>query len=293
MVDLGLNANDAYLLMVLKDFIASGKMNHIEVNGQVLYWVSYKWLEEELPCFGWKKRTFAAKLKRYTEIGLLDFHLQKCATGTWTYYAFNTDEWDRLSGSGDAKNAPTAVKTATGGAVKGATGGAVKSVTKDPSTISYLDTRSNKSFDLEGSSGAESKEVAKAEPKGLSAMKDETADWFQSKFIAEHPAHLWKSVPQERKQLVRLADMSKLASRGEGLDVEVLRDAVFRAFLEMRRNGKGSYWKDCAVVPSALVQRWNDVVQHLSNEKSPELNDSQKAAVAAVAAARKWRASNE
>ena len=79
---------DATDLLILDWFIYfTPKMQSINCNGKIYYWLSYNKLQEDLPFLDFKKRTFTDKLRKLCELDILSFYLNK-EQGNTTFYGF-------------------------------------------------------------------------------------------------------------------------------------------------------------------------------------------------------------
>ena len=98
-------------------------------------------------------------------------------------------------------------------------------------------------------------------------MKDEFANLIQDTFLAEYPASSWGNFAKERGQITTLAKkIRQLRQDVPFEDNEGLFIAMFQVFMNLRgRNAGKQYWQ-CPVVPSAFVQRWDQIVAALSSQ---------------------------
>lgn len=110
--------------------------------------------------------------------------------------------------------------------------------------------------------------------KELSPMKDPLANIYQNMFTELRPAEAWGNFAKERKSLVQLSKATeRLFTRPEVQRAIFqpirLAQAMFGAFLELRQVHQSStYWK-CPIVPSALLTRWDTVVEKLTTDHAP------------------------
>jgi hypothetical protein len=107
-------------------------------------------------------------------------------------------------------------------------------------------------------------------------MKDELAQAYQSAFISEVPAESWQSIPKERKQLTKLAKLTRGLASVTAMSAESVASAVLAQYAHMRTHGRGDFWRKAPWVPSALVARWDQVVEALRQrwESEQEANMS-------------------
>lgn len=104
------------------------------------------------------------------------------------------------------------------------------------------------------------------EPKPLSPMKDPVAQDWQERLVKITPPDAWKSPPQERAQLVKLAKLTRSLSTVTGLSPpEIVPEALSR-YRELKETGKTDFWRGAPFVPSGIVARWNDLVEAMRVE---------------------------
>jgi hypothetical protein len=95
LIALGLDLKDAALLRELMDFKATGQMTEKVIHGNVMFWVKYDNLLEQLPIIGIVSAdVLARRLRIMHRAGLLD-HETVRNKGTFSYYAF-TDKLREL-----------------------------------------------------------------------------------------------------------------------------------------------------------------------------------------------------
>lgn len=107
-------------------------------------------------------------------------------------------------------------------------------------------------------------------PRDLSPMRDELANQIQAAFTHRTPAAAWKSIGQERKHLADLATRVRRLSEVTGAPPERLAADLLTEYDELRRTGRGDYWRGAPFIPSALVARWDSVVESLRQRSELE-----------------------
>lgn len=116
-VKLGLNAESLVILRWFLDFWRSGKMKLWESDGKLFAWVSYEYLQEELPIIRGSKKTIAAKFDKLCTAGVLEHKTRRYAAGTFSYYKpgpclQNLLTFSKISETGGRKNGdPVSEKT--------------------------------------------------------------------------------------------------------------------------------------------------------------------------------------
>jgi hypothetical protein len=124
-----------------------------------------------------------------------------------------------------------------------------------------------------GSNGGDDETLPeKAEkPKGLSPLKDPTANYWQQQLTQIQPASTWGNIAKERKQCSELGKKTTALLQETPFESESeLIDALLGQFLEMRQRLKADYWRTAAVVPSAIITRWQDITAALAERWQEE-----------------------
>lgn len=100
--------------------------------------------------------------------------------------------------------------------------------------------------------------------KPMSAMKDPLADHYQNKFIERTPAEAWKSIPQERAQLIKLAKNTRQMISVTGFEDELeLAESILSMYERMKRTSRERFIRDGPWTPSGLVARWDQVIESM------------------------------
>lgn len=105
----------------------------------------------------------------------------------------------------------------------------------------------------------------------ISKMKDPIADEYQYIMTADTPPEAWKSIPQERKNLNKLADLTRSICKVTGIyERDLIRD-VIEQYRVLRRTNRNDFWQGAPFTPSALVARWDQVILALRKKhQQPE-----------------------
>lgn len=83
--EIKLDCND---IVILDWFIFfTPKMQSVNFNGKIYYWLAYSKMQNDLPFLELSKRGFADRLKKLCELDILSFYLNK-EQGNTTYYGF-------------------------------------------------------------------------------------------------------------------------------------------------------------------------------------------------------------
>jgi hypothetical protein len=97
-------------------------------------------------------------------------------------------------------------------------------------------------------------------------MKNETAQLYQDLLTEHVPAEAWKSIPQERAQLNKLAKNTARMLDTTPFDTErELAEAVLGTYLDMKRTSRNRYIRDGPLTPSGLITRWDQVIETMRN----------------------------
>lgn len=91
-----LDCVDAVILRFCIDFFHSKRIKKIEMNGTRFFWVQYKTVLENIPILKIEKKALAKRFSKYTSCGLMQFYLDKTSQGTFTYYRFVEEMYDKL-----------------------------------------------------------------------------------------------------------------------------------------------------------------------------------------------------
>lgn len=125
LIDNDLDVIDAVILTWFSDFIASGKMKHLEINGKIFHWLFYQNLIDELPVLKIKDRHFVQKrFNKYVEKGIVEKHIE-LNKGTYTFFRLTEKWYDELKSSGGVN------PKIQGGCSEGFRGGESESSDKD------------------------------------------------------------------------------------------------------------------------------------------------------------------
>lgn len=108
------------------------------------------------------------------------------------------------------------------------------------------------------------------EVRPLSPLKDPLANQYQDAFTSQTPADAWKSIPQERKHLNDIAKRTYRLAHATSRDPTELAASIMEQFAEMKRTGKGDYWRTAPFVPSGLTSRWDAIVEALKKAHEAE-----------------------
>jgi hypothetical protein len=100
--------------------------------------------------------------------------------------------------------------------------------------------------------------------KPMSAMKDPLADYYQNRFIERTPAEAWKSIPQERTQLNKLAKNTRQMVSVTGFEDEIeLAESILSMYERMKQTSRERFIRDGPWTPSGLVARWDQVIESM------------------------------
>jgi hypothetical protein len=136
--------------------------------------------------------------------------------------------------------------------------------------------KANKEMLKENKRNSLAQQKPRGEPGSRSpgTLKDSLAADYESAFTSQTPLESWKSIPKERKHLVdiakrtrRLVESTPYESEGE------LAGAIMAEFAELRRIGRGDYWRLCPWVPSALTARWDVVIEKIRQKVESMVDD--------------------
>lgn len=105
-VNMGLDYVDVGILRWFVDFISSGRMSSMEIDGEIYYWIKYGYLIEELPVLRIKdKEAVSKRLDKMVLCGLLEKKYIKNG-GNYTYFRIVPEAFATLitSSGGTDKN---------------------------------------------------------------------------------------------------------------------------------------------------------------------------------------------
>jgi hypothetical protein len=106
-----LDCADAVIIRFIVDFYHSEQMKKVEINNTHFFWIHYKTVLEELPILSINKEALATRFKKYVMCGLMRFHLEKTSQGTYTYYNFVENMYEKLVRSGRPTQGQTVTPT--------------------------------------------------------------------------------------------------------------------------------------------------------------------------------------
>lgn len=84
-IKLGIDGLDLIILRWLVDFIESGNMRTITLDGEKYYWVHHKRMSEELPILNMQKNAIYRRLKKFCDAKILKKKIVHFGS-TYTYY---------------------------------------------------------------------------------------------------------------------------------------------------------------------------------------------------------------
>lgn len=104
-------------------------------------------------------------------------------------------------------------------------------------------------------------------PAGMSPMKDEVANLWQSELLSVQPESTWSNFAKERAMLNVLAKKTRLLVSQTKLESpeEAVR-AILATFKKARQTEKSSYWRDAPFIPSEVVKKWPDLTTRLAGD---------------------------
>jgi hypothetical protein len=110
--------------------------------------------------------------------------------------------------------------------------------------------------------------------KKLSPMKNPVAQLYQERFTQIFPDTGWSDYAKERAQLNTLAKKTTALRPQTPYETDHdLVNVVIKSYLELIQTGKGEYWKNAPVIPSALCCRWSEVITNVAkNYEQDEIN---------------------
>lgn len=92
----GLTLDEVMILRHFLDFVNTGKMKKVEIEGKTFYWITYKKIIEDLPILNIKSnKSVGNKLNKLVEVGFLEKYIDKTRSGTWTYFGVG-DNYEKL-----------------------------------------------------------------------------------------------------------------------------------------------------------------------------------------------------
>lgn len=175
------DATDAIIIRFILDFYNTNKMKKIEIEGKCYFWLHYQTILTELPIININKRSLSDRMmkmcgrfkesrrKGMNKHALFEFHLNKNAQGTFTYFRFKESELEQLlTNPVKCKLRPKEVQTAVGDVNQTIMGGAGQLTTKDSSTRSNTSHNSNSSPRRRQSAGLPPSKIIQAEEPGPS-----------------------------------------------------------------------------------------------------------------------------
>lgn len=87
----GLGVSEAEILRCIVDFWFSRKMETEVFDGREYFWLSYSFIQSELPIMAIDRKQIANKMQKFVECGLMDFKLKQTGKGSRTYFTINED----------------------------------------------------------------------------------------------------------------------------------------------------------------------------------------------------------
>lgn len=94
---LELDGHDAIILRWIIDFASTDAIKKREFNDKIYFWLKYSKVVKDLPILNLNNaRTVSKRFKKYTECGLLENHIDRTKTGTYTYFRFIPEVYKRL-----------------------------------------------------------------------------------------------------------------------------------------------------------------------------------------------------
>ncbi len=88
------NYDDAQILRCIVDFMSTGKMQQVNIEGKIYFWVFYQWLLDQLPGLHCKNsRVLSRWMDKYVDNRLMERYV---ANGNRTYYRFIEEQYETL-----------------------------------------------------------------------------------------------------------------------------------------------------------------------------------------------------
>ncbi len=120
------------------------------------------------------------------------------------------------------------------------------------------------------------KSVSVQEPKPLSRMRDDLAQYWQEAITAIQPDSTWGNHGKERQQLNTLANKTRNLFQSTVFftsETEIV-VAVLEQFVELREYGRDKRINGCPVLPSKISQFWPEITTALAERsRTVESND--------------------
>lgn len=85
-LEFGLDTTDLYILRWIVDFMESGRMRVMFLDGEKYYWVSYQGIVDDMPLLYIKKDAVYKRLRHICDLKILK-KKTVCAGGKFSYYA--------------------------------------------------------------------------------------------------------------------------------------------------------------------------------------------------------------
>ena len=84
-LEFGLDTTDLYILRGIVDFMESGRMRTMTLDGERYYWVSYQGIVDDMPLLYIKKDAVYKRLRHICDLGILK-KKTVCCGGKYSYY---------------------------------------------------------------------------------------------------------------------------------------------------------------------------------------------------------------